>query len=181
MPHLGARSGTSCLHGLNQEVHSFTLVKDVFLMLLSFAQLSPGSPQPTQCAAEWLREGFTHCPAPANCAMEGFWLEEPTSFPAESPHSIPCPNHLSKQYSIPGRRSHPATFQDTVFLSSQSKGPGKIDELLCNKYFPLQSSPGQRGYRPTRIETEIVNDFPRVHVLGESVQIMKVDVEHKVT
>jgi len=44
-----------------------------------------------------------------------------------------------------------------------------IDELQCNKYFQLQNSPGRRGYRPTRVETEIVNLLPRVLVLGESV------------
>lgn len=105
-------------------------------------------------------------PVSTGHAVQGSWLVELTSFP-ESSHTISPPNHLSKKYSIPSRRSHPATFQDAVFLSSQSKGLGKIDGLQCNKYFLLQNSPGQRGYRSTRIEMEVVNHFSSILVLGE--------------
>lgn len=109
--------------------------------------------------------------------------KNPQVFQTRSPRTIPSPKKLSKKYSVPGRRNHPATFQDIVFLFSQSKGLGKIYELQWNKYFPSQSSPGQRGYKPTRIETKTVSHFMRIHVLEESVEMLKlkVDVEHKVT
>lgn len=155
-------------------LHTFTWVQDgVYLPLLSYPELSPGSPQSIQCAAKWLRKGFTLHPAPATCALQHYQLEEPISFPYRNFCTFSSPNHLSKKHSIPGRRSRPATFQDTVFLFFQSKGLGNIHELRCNKYFLLQSSPWQRGYRPTREEMEIVNHFPKILVLGKFIQTLK--------
>lgn len=128
-----------------------------------------GLPSPLRLLQGMLRDSFTP-PAcvnwPCNVGLLACRvLQNSQVFQTESPCAIPPPSHLSKKYFIPSRRSHPATFQDTVFLSSQSKGLGKIDGLQCNKYFPLQNSPGQREYRSTRIEMEVVNHFPSILIL----------------
>lgn len=158
MPHLGARSGTSCLDDLTRG-RFLHVGKGWSVPTASFLPTAEPwiSPLHSVCCTVAERR-FYSSSFPCQLCNVGLVAGRTHKFsrqkvPAQSFLPTTCP----KKYSVPGRRSHPATFQDTVFLSSQSKGLGKIDELQCNKYFLLQSSPGQRGYRPTRIEMEIVN------------------------
>ena len=170
MPHLDARSGTICLHSLTQEVRSFMWVKGGVPCCFLSSTAEPWISLLHSVSCMMAERRFYTLFCPLQLCHVGLLAGRTHKFsrqkvPAQSLLPTTCPRNNS----IPGRRSHPATFQDTGFLSFQSKGLGMIDELQCNKYFQLQNSPGRRGYRPTRVETEIVNLLPRVLVLGESV------------
>lgn len=80
MSHLGARSRTSCLDGLTQEVHSFTWVKDGVSLPSFLPAAEPWLSPVHSVHCRVAERRFCTSSCPCQCATQGSWLKHSQVF-----------------------------------------------------------------------------------------------------